>query len=107
LPTDARGESLNQNSVDKAPHLGLPAGMDQPDQKLMTPVSFVVDMVLCIVFGIYMYSVLSTHVPSQDPKMILIWGLYTTSCMVALFWLALQMFKVTLRGHLAALRAKK
>jgi hypothetical protein len=38
-------------------------------------------------------------VPSDDPKMILIWGLYTTSCMCGVFWLALQMFRVTLRAQ--------
>ncbi|HEX3730097.1 MAG TPA: hypothetical protein VHV47_09855, partial [Opitutaceae bacterium] len=68
--------------------------MDQPPQKLVTPLSLLVDAILVIAFGIYMYSVMSTHVPSDDPKWILIAGLYTTTCMCGVFWLALQMFRV-------------
>ena len=68
-------------------------------QKLTSPVSLLVDAVLVVVFFIYMYSVLSTHVPSTDPKMILIWGLYTSACLTGVFWLALQMFRVTYRAQ--------
>ncbi|HVW20761.1 MAG TPA: hypothetical protein VHC86_06055 [Opitutaceae bacterium] len=78
--------------------------MDQPSQKLVTPVSLLVDAILVIAFGIYMYSVMSTHVPSDDPKWILIAGLYTTACMCGVFWLALQMFRVTFRAHREARR---
>jgi uncharacterized membrane-anchored protein len=82
--------------------------MAEPEQmqNLTTPVSLVVDAVLVVVFFIYMYSVLSTHVPSTDPKMILIWGLYTTTCVTGVFWLALQMFRVTYRAHREARKAK-
>jgi hypothetical protein len=82
--------------------------MAEPDQmqKLTTPVSLAVDAVLVVVFFLYMYSVLSTHVPSTDPKMILIWGLYTTSCLTGVFWLALQMFRVTYRAQREARKAK-
>ena len=68
-------------------------------QKLVTPASLVVDAILVIAFGIYMYSVMSTHVPSDDPKWILIGGLYTTACMCGVFWLALQMFRVVYRAQ--------
>ncbi len=68
-------------------------------KKLTSPVSLLVDAVLVIIFSVYMYSVVSTHVPSTDPKMILIWGLYTTSCLTGVFWLALQMFRVTFRAQ--------
>jgi hypothetical protein len=82
-------------------------GMDQPEEeksmtKFTTPLSLVVDLVLVVLFSIYMYSVLSTHVPSNDPKMILIWGLIGTSCMTGVFWLALQMFRVVFRAHRAS-----
>jgi hypothetical protein len=82
--------------------------MAEPDQmqKLTTPVSLAIDAVLVVVFFIYMYTVLSTHVPSTDPKMILIWGLYTTSCLTGVFWLALQMFRVTYRAQREARKAK-
>jgi hypothetical protein len=75
--------------------------MSEPEQmqKLTSPVSLLVDAILVVVFFIYMYSVVSTHVPSTDPKMILIWGLYTSACLTGVFWLALQMFRVTYRAQ--------
>jgi hypothetical protein len=75
--------------------------MSEPEQmqKLTSPVSLLVDAVLVVVFFIYMYSVVSTHVPSTDPKMILLWGLYTSACLTGVFWLALQMFRVTYRAQ--------
>jgi hypothetical protein len=75
--------------------------MAEPEQmqKLTTPVSLAVDAVLVIVFFIYMYTVVSTHVPSTDPKMILLWGVYTDLCLTGVFWLALQMFRVTYRAQ--------
>lgn len=71
--------------------------MSEPEQKLTTPVSLAVDAVLVIAFFFYMYSVVSTHVPSHDPKMIMLWGGLTAALFAALFWLALQMFRVVLR----------
>jgi len=68
--------------------------MQQPERKLVTPVSLAVDAVLGIVFFIYMYGVTSAHVPSRDHRMILLWGLACASCLTAVFWLALQMFRV-------------
>jgi hypothetical protein len=76
--------------------LALPT-MAQPEQKLTSPASLAVDAVLVIGFFFYMYSVLSTHVPSHDPKWILLWGGLSATLMSALFWLALQMFRVVLR----------
>ena len=76
--------------------------MSQSETKLVTRTSLVVDIILVVAFFLFMYSVLSTHVPSNDPRMILIWGAICTSCLTALFWLALQMFRVTLRAQRAA-----
>lgn len=73
--------------------------MAQPEPKLVTPASLAVDAVLVVVFFAYMYGVLSPHVTSNDPKMIMIWGALTTSCLTGVFWLALQMFRVTLRAQ--------
>ena len=81
--------------------------MAQPDetnsmQKFTSPLSLLVDLVLVVAFSIYMFGVLKTHVPSNDPKMIVIWGLIATSCMTGVFWLTLQMFRVVFRAHRAA-----
>jgi len=76
--------------------------MPESEEKLVTPVSLVVDAVLVIAFFIYMYSVLSTHVTSSNPHMIMLWGAVAASCLTAVFWLALQMFRVVLRGQRAS-----
>jgi hypothetical protein len=73
--------------------------MAQSEPKLVTPASLAVDAILVIAFFIFMYGILSPHVPSNDPRMIMIWGALTTSCLTAVFWLALQMFRVTLRAQ--------
>jgi hypothetical protein len=79
---------------------GLPSGdMSTPENKLVTPVTLVVDAVLVIVFFLYMYSVVSTHVPSRNPRMILLWGALCSSCLSAVFWLSLQMFRMVLRSQ--------
>jgi len=88
--------------VDKTGFLRLFfAVMSPSEEKLTSPVSLAVDAVLVVLFFLYMYSVLSTHVPSHDHRMILIWGVITTSCLTAIFWLALQMFRVVLRFQIA------
>jgi hypothetical protein len=73
--------------------------MQEPQTKMVTPASLAVDAVLVAVFFIYMYSVVSTHVPSKDHRMILFWGLTCASCLAAVFWLALQMFRVVARAQ--------
>ena len=69
------------------------------EQKLVSPVSLAVDAVLVILFFIYMYSVVSTHVPSSSHRMIMLWGAITALCLTGVFWLALQMFRVVFRFH--------
>lgn len=75
--------------------------MEAPEQKLTSPTSLIVDAILVIAFFLYMYSVVSTHVQSHEEKYILLWGGLTASLFAALFWLALQMFRVVLRFHRA------
>ena len=76
--------------------------MAQPETKHVTPVSLAVDAVLVIAFFLYLYSLVSPHVPSRDPKMILIWGGLCAACMSGVFWLCIQMFRVVLRAQRAA-----
>ena len=87
--------------------LNLFPGMAQSEnkeQKLVTPLSLIVDAVLVIGFFDYMFGVLRPHVPSNDPKMIFLWAGLTAGCMSGVFWLALQMFRVVLRAQLASKR---
>lgn len=53
------------------------------------------------VFAFFVW-ILRSHVPSNDPFYIWLWGSITASCMAAVFWLALQMFRVVLRAQLEA-----
>jgi cytochrome c-type biogenesis protein CcmH/NrfF len=71
--------------------------MPQPETKLVTPASLAVDAVLVIAFFIYMYGVVSTHVPSKDHRMVLLWGAAGAACLSMVFWLTVQMFRVVLR----------
>jgi hypothetical protein len=76
--------------------------MSTPIGKLTTPFSLVVDAVLVVGFFLFIYTLVASHVPSHDPKMILLWGSLTSACMSGVFWLAIQMFRVVLKAQLAA-----
>jgi hypothetical protein len=71
----------------------------QPEERLVTPVSLVVDLILVVAFFLYMYWVLAPHVPSHDPKMITLWGALGSACLTGTFWLALQMLRVVFRAQ--------
>ncbi|HEY1848223.1 MAG TPA: hypothetical protein VGG37_03400 [Opitutaceae bacterium] len=70
--------------------------MENQKPKRVTAATIAVDAVLVVVFFLYMYSVLSTHVPSRDHRMIVFWGLLATFCMSIVFWLTLQMFRAVI-----------
>jgi hypothetical protein len=73
--------------------------MQKQETKLVTPATLAVDAVLVIVFFIYMYTVVSTHVPSKDHRMIMLWGALCSACLTLVFWLSLQMFRVVIKGQ--------
>ena len=79
--------------------------MAQSAQKLVTPLSLIVDAILVAGFFLFMYSLLKIHVPSNDPTDIMLWGGLASACMSAVFWLAVQMFRVVFRAQ--RLAAKK
>jgi hypothetical protein len=101
----AAGRGVAQFSMDNAHFVGLPfRPMAQPEPKLTSPASLLVDAVLVVAFFIYIYTVLAPHVPSADKKMIMLWGALSAACMTGVFWLALQMFRVVYRGQREANR---
>jgi hypothetical protein len=59
-------------------------------------------MILVVAFFLFLYSIVSPHVPSSNPRMIMLWGGLTAACMSGVFWLAVQMFRVVLRAQRAA-----
>jgi hypothetical protein len=75
--------------------------MSQSETKLTSPASLAIDAVLVVAFFLYIYSVVSSHVPSHSKSMVLLWGGLCAACMTGVFWLALQMFRVVLRAQRA------
>lgn len=75
--------------------------MAQPEMKLTSRTSLIVDAILVIGFFLYIYTIVAPHVPSTDKWMILLWGGLCAACMTAVFWLCVQMFRVVLRAHRA------
>ena len=73
-------------------------------EKLVTPVSLVVDVIVVGAFFIFIFGLLKSHVPSNDPKMVWLWAGLASACMTGVFWLAVQMFRVVLRAQIAANR---
>ena len=76
--------------------------MAQPAQKQTSPASLAVDAVLVVAFFAFIFSVLKSHVPSNDPRMINLWAAIAASCLTGVWWLCIQMFRVVLRAQLAA-----
>ena len=73
--------------------------MSQPEQKHTSPASLAVDAVLVVAFFAYIYTVVAPHTPSNDPKMIVLWGALCAACMSGVFWLCIQMFRVVFRAQ--------
>jgi presenilin-like A22 family membrane protease len=85
--------------MDKGPDLPLLFAMSQSEEKHTSPVSLAVDVVLVVAFFAFIFSVLKSHVPSNDPRMITFWAALATSCLTGVFWMALQMFRVVLKAQ--------
>jgi hypothetical protein len=80
--------------------------MAQSESKHPSAGSLLIDAILVVGFFLFIYRLVSTHVPSNDKAMILLWGGLGAACMTGVFWLCIQMFRVVLRAQLAARRGK-
>lgn len=68
--------------------------MASPEKKSVSAVTIVIDLVLtAIAFAIF-YWLVESHVPSNDPKMVMFFGASAAACMAGVFWMAWQMLKV-------------
>ena len=90
--------------MDKRDAVLLFRRMSPPAQKFTSPASLALDAVLVIAFFLFIYSIVSPHVPSTDRTMVLVWGSLCAACMTGVFWLAIQMFRVVLRAQREARR---
>lgn len=77
--------------------------MAQSEKKsAVTPVSLIVDAILVGGFFVLMFTLFKIHVPSNDPKMVVLWAGLAAACISGVFWLAIQMFRVVYRAQKAA-----
>ena len=91
----------HENTVDNSTVVRLFRGMAQPETKLTSPTSLLIDAILVVGFFLFIYWLVSPHVPSNDKSMILLWGGLCSACMTGVFWLCVQMFRVVLRAQRA------
>lgn len=68
-------------------------------EKSFTSLSVAVDAVLVAGFFVLMFTLLRPHVPSDSALNITIWAVLTSACMTGTFWIAIQMFRVVLKGQ--------
>ena len=87
--------------MDNAAFVRLFRAMAQPETKLTSRASLALDAVLVTGFFILIFSLVSSHVPSHDKVMIMLWGGLCSACLSAVFWLCLQMFRMVLRAQRA------
>lgn len=66
--------------------------------------SIVLDLILVAAFFVYLFTLLRSHVPSNDPFWITLWAALGSLCMSGVFWLCVQMFRVVLRAQREANR---
>lgn len=87
----------NKILMDKPPPAPSFPGMVSPEKKPFSVASLLIDLVLVAASFVIFYSLVNSHVPSNDPAMIKLWGGLTAGCMSGVFWLAWQMLKVVYR----------
>ncbi|SDR75771.1 hypothetical protein [Opitutus sp. GAS368] len=68
--------------------------MASPAKKSFSVVTLIIDLALTAVAFAIFYWLVNSHVPSNDPKMIMFFGASGAACMSGVFWLAWQMLKV-------------
>jgi hypothetical protein len=55
--------------------------------------------VLCGLFFALIFYFVRSHVMSNDPKWVTLFGVYTTLCVTGVFWMAIQMLRVVAKGE--------
>ena len=71
--------------------------MEDRSKELLSRKGLVIDLVLALVFFLaFTFLVIPPHVPAESPAWILFWSAYTSLSLAAVFWMGLQLFRVTL-----------
>jgi len=55
------------------------------------------DLLITLVVFVALIFVFKPHVPGYSPMLVLAISAFTSSCVTAVFWLAMQMFKAVLK----------
>ncbi len=68
---------------------------EEKERKLISKSGTITDLVLAVLFFLFMRWVLKSHVPSNDPEIIDLIASFTSLCLTLVFWLAASMLRVT------------
>jgi hypothetical protein len=71
--------------------------MAHSDKPLIRKFDFVVDLIVVGAFFVFIFFLVRSHVPSNDPMWVTVWSAGTAACMSGVFWLALWMLRVVFR----------
>ena len=76
------------------------------EQPLVSLTGLIVVGLLSVCFFVLMFFVLRPHVPSYDPTAVKIVAGMSAACMTGVFWIASNMFLVSLVDHLRRNKGK-
>jgi hypothetical protein len=79
--------------------------LEQSEKKLIGKGAMVMDIAIAGLFFIFMAFALRPHVPFDGEQNVVLWAAITAAPMTGVFWLALQMFRVTLVDQIRRKRA--
>lgn len=71
--------------------------MATPGKKPFSFLKLAVDLVFTAIAFMIFYRLVNSHVQSNDPRMVMLWGAACAACMTGVFWLAMQMLKTVYR----------
>jgi hypothetical protein len=76
--------------------------MDNMKPKLITKQAVAIDLVLTVVFFVWITSILKKHVPWSEAgeTAVLMGAAYCGLCLAGVFWMALNLFRVTLADQM-------
>jgi hypothetical protein len=74
------------------------ASMDNVKPNLVTKQGAIIDLILTVIFYVWIVTILKKHVPWQEASETAIWlgAAYCGACLAGVLWMALSLFRVTL-----------
>ena len=78
---------------------------NQEEKKLVGKTANLIDIALAVAFFIIMSFAMRPFVPMQGPGVVEFWAAFTALPMAGVFWIVVQMFRVTLVDQLRRKRS--